>query len=114
MTAKARSSFWERLDDHSFRIAALENLHSLSMYFALAAVSDDKEYAEKQSQFLFMEPSALADKDLAVMSRYYILDNYEDAIAPLIEAFGSDRATVVKRIKAMGAKLKKAISAAKA
>lgn len=106
--------FKQRLEQTAgFYTAAVHNINVLGMAMAASLAVDDEKFSSLNAQFTFLEPAAAGDPQLAQMSKHYLIDNY-DSFLDAFEPEKATRAKAVKRIKALGAKLKKAIKATSA
>lgn len=107
--------FKQRLEQTAgFYGAAVRNVNALGLAMAASwTVEDEEDFASLEPEFTFLEPTATSDPQLAQMSKHYVIDRYE----MFLDGFEMEKARrtkAVKRIKALGAKLKKAIKATSA
>lgn len=93
--------------DEEFEAAARRNLQALSVAMASTFTVDEAHFPGLQSEFTFLDSSAISDPDLLKMSKFILVDNVED----FLNSIDLDDATLVmarKRIKTISAKFKKA------
>jgi hypothetical protein len=107
----AAARFKKRLErEEGFEGAAGQNLQALSLAMALSFAADEQEFEAAQTELTFLNPEVVGDPDLAAMSKYYLIDKY-DFFLDSMGVEGAARTKAVKRIKALGTKLKKAMKA---
>lgn len=107
----AVARFNKRLEkENGFEASAIQNFQALGLAMAVSFMADDTEFKTAHAEFTFLNPESAGDPELAAMSKYYLIDNYERFLDGL-DAVGIRRVTATKRIKVIGTKLNKAIKA---
>lgn len=111
LSKRAATHFSKRLEqEDGFEAAAINNLNAIGLALAASFGADDEQFASVEAEFTFLDPATASDPQLAQMSKHFLIENYEEFLDRM-GADGAARARAVKRIKALAAKLKKAIKA---
>lgn len=108
---KSASIFRTKMADPAFLKLSLALVNSCGEALPSAYLLPDEDFAQAQKNFLFLKPASVKAPEHAELAKHYLVDNYETVFQTMAELPG-DRIRALKRVKALGAKLGKAIEKA--
>lgn len=96
--------------EEGFEAIAVQNMQAVGLALASCLGADDKQFSAVQAQFTFLNPESTGDQDLAVMTKYFLVD-YSEEFLDGVDVGLATRIKGSKRVKTLAAKFNKAMKA---